>query len=52
MQIRASCENFRITLHGAVRGEEQKQLAESDAWALFAVDDVVNELEVVQSGRR
>ncbi|NIW23624.1 MAG: BON domain-containing protein [Gammaproteobacteria bacterium] len=52
MQIRASCENFRITLRGAVRGEEQKQLAESDAWALFAVDDVVNELEVVQTGRR
>lgn len=52
MQIRANCENFRITLQGAVRGEEQKQLAESDAWALFAVDDVVNELEVVQSGRR
>ncbi len=52
MQIRANCENFRITLQGAVRGEEQKQLAESDAWALFAVDDVVNELEVVQSARR
>ena len=52
MQIRASCENFRITLHGAVRGEEQKRLAEADAWALFAVDDVINELEVVQSGRR
>lgn len=52
MQIRASCENFRITLHGAVGSEEHKRLAESDAWALFAVDDVVNELEVVQSRRR
>ena len=52
MQIGASCENFRITLQGAVRSEEHKQLAESDAWALFAVDDVVNELEVVRSARR
>jgi osmotically-inducible protein OsmY len=52
MQIRASCKNFRITLQGAVSGEEQKRLAESDAWALFAVDDVTNEIEVVQSARR
>ncbi len=52
MQIRASCEDFRITLHGAVRSEEQKQLAETDAWALFAVDGVVNEIEVFQSGVR
>lgn len=52
LQIRASCENFRITLRGAVRGEDQKRMAESDAWALFAVDDVVNEIEVVQFARR
>jgi len=52
MQIRADCDNARITLHGAVHSEEHKRLAESDAWALYAVDDVVNELEVVRSGRR
>lgn len=52
MQIRGSCENGQITLHGAVGSEEQKRLAESDAWALLAVDDVVNELEVFQPVRR
>lgn len=51
-QIRASCENARITLEGAARSEEERSLAESDAWALFAVDDVINEIEVVESLRR
>ena len=52
MQIRASCVNARITLQGAVRSEEEKRLAETDAWALFAVDEVINEIELVENYRR
>jgi osmotically-inducible protein OsmY len=46
-QIHATCRSARITLQGAVRTEPERSLAEADAWALFAVDDVVNEIEVV-----
>ena len=52
MQIRASCTNARITLNGGARSEEERSLAESDAWALFGVDDVINEIELVESHRR
>lgn len=35
-----------ITLEGAVANEEEKKRAEFDAWCLFAVNRVVNRLEV------
>jgi osmotically-inducible protein OsmY len=35
-----------VTLEGYVRNEEERRRAELDAWALFAVDDVVNRIEV------
>jgi osmotically-inducible protein OsmY len=45
-QITASCRNYVVTLEGYVRNEEERRRAELDAWALFAVDDVVNRIEV------
>jgi osmotically-inducible protein OsmY len=45
-QIRASCRNYVVTLEGYVRTEEERRQAERDAWCLFAVDKVVNRIEV------
>jgi osmotically-inducible protein OsmY len=45
-QIRASCCDFVVTLNGYVRTEEERRLAERDAWCLFAVDKVINRIEV------
>ena len=45
-QVTASCRNFVVTLEGCVRTETQRRQAENDAWALFAVDKVVNRIEV------
>jgi osmotically-inducible protein OsmY len=45
-QITARCRNYVVTLEGYVRNEEERRRAELDAWALFAVDDVVNRIEV------
>jgi osmotically-inducible protein OsmY len=44
--IVARVENYVVTLEGHVRSEAQRRRAEFDAWALFAVDKVVNRLEV------
>lgn len=35
-----------VVLEGYVRTEEERRQAERDAWALFAVDNVVNNIEV------
>lgn len=45
-QIRASCRDYVVTLEGLVRTEEERRQAELDAWCLFAVDRVVNRIEV------
>jgi len=45
-QITATCRNYRVVLEGYVRSEEERRQAERDAWALFAVDNVVNNIEV------
>jgi osmotically-inducible protein OsmY len=45
-QVRVSCRNFVVTLEGYVRTEEERRQAESDAWCLFAVDKVINRIEV------
>jgi osmotically-inducible protein OsmY len=45
-QIRAQARNYVVTLEGFVRSEEERRRAELDAWALFAVDNVVNKIEV------
>lgn len=49
-QITVSCRNGAVTLSGAVGTEEERRRAELDAWALFAVDDVVNDIEVRAAG--
>ncbi|HEX6995452.1 MAG TPA: BON domain-containing protein [Gammaproteobacteria bacterium] len=43
-QIRATCKDAVVTLRGYARNETERDLAEFDAWAVFGVDDVVNEL--------
>lgn len=45
-QITVHCHGGVVTLSGAVATEEERRRAELDAWALFAVDDVVNAIEV------
>ena len=45
-QIRASCRDYVVTLNGFVRTEEERRRAEDDAWCLFAVDNVVNRIDV------
>jgi osmotically-inducible protein OsmY len=35
-----------VTLAGCVRTAEERRRAELDAWCLFAVDRVVNRIEV------
>lgn len=45
-QIRASVSNRVVTLEGFVGDEEEKKMAELDAWYLFAVDKVINRIEV------
>jgi len=35
-----------VTLGGYVRTAEERAQAERDAWALFAVDNVVNKIQV------
>jgi osmotically-inducible protein OsmY len=44
--IHAECRNYVITLEGVVRTEQERSRAELDAWCLFAVDGVVNRIEV------
>jgi osmotically-inducible protein OsmY len=44
--IRIRCENYVVTLEGYARSEQEKQRAEFDAWSIFGVDKVLNQLEV------
>lgn len=45
-QIAAGCENYVVTLDGTVGSDQERQQAEMDAWALFAVDRVINNVAV------
>jgi osmotically-inducible protein OsmY len=45
-QLTGSCQDYVVTLRGYVRTEDERRQAERDAWALFAVDDVINDIEV------
>lgn len=45
-QIRASVSNCVVTLEGLAGDEEERKMAELDAWYLFAVDKVINRIEV------
>lgn len=45
-QISIHTRDFVVTLEGLVSSETEKNRAEQDAWCLFAVDKVVNQLAV------
>ena len=45
-RIRVTTMNYVVTLEGLVSTEREKEMAEFDAWYLFAVDGVINKLEV------
>jgi len=47
-QIRAVCRDFTVILDGMVTKGAAKQLAESDAWYLLGVTEVVNRLQVLE----
>ncbi|WP_165374523.1 MULTISPECIES: BON domain-containing protein [Sorangium] len=51
-EIGVSTERSRVTLRGLVASEEQRRIAEHDAWYVFGVNDVSNEIEVSQDVRR
>jgi len=46
-QVRAGVRTTTVRLTGAVHSPEARDAAEWDAWYVFGVDDVINELEVV-----
>lgn len=46
-QIRISSRNSVVTLEGYVATDEEKKMAELDAWYLFGVDRVANRLQVL-----
>lgn len=45
-EIRVSVHNYIVTLEGLAGTEEERKMAELDAWYLFAVDKVINRIEV------
>ena len=47
-QIRVGVRERTVRLTGAVRSEALRDMAERDAWSVFAVDDVINEIDVIR----
>ncbi len=45
-QVKASVRNRTVRLTGLLPSEDQRRMAENDAWYVFGVDDVVNEIQV------
>ena len=45
-QIHIQTHNYVVTLQGVVNTQTEKNRAEQDAWYLFAVDNVINQLAV------
>ena len=46
-QIRIGVRHRAVRLTGAVRSAAERDMAESDAWCILGVDDVINEIEVM-----
>lgn len=46
-QVRVGVRHRTVRLTGSVRSREARDAAEWDAWYVFGVDDVINEIEVV-----
>lgn len=44
-QIRVGCSNYTVTLKGLVKSKAQRLMAETDAWYVFRVNQVVNLLQ-------
>lgn len=47
-RIRAGVRERTVRLTGLVTSREERNMAEADAWYVFGVDDVINEIEVAQ----
>lgn len=47
-QVRVTCDDYVVALDGLVANDTEKQMAEQDAWYVFRVKDVVNNLEVME----
>ena len=45
-QIRVRTRNSQVTLHGFVPSKAEREMAEFDAWYVFAVDKVINRIAV------
>lgn len=45
-QVRADTRRNVVTLRGYVRTDEEKRMAEADAWYVYGVDDVINQIDV------
>lgn len=45
-QIRVGVRDRTVRLTGVVATDAEREMAEADAWAIFGVDDVINNLEV------
>jgi osmotically-inducible protein OsmY len=45
-QVRVATRDRVVTLTGLARSENERHMAEFDAWCVFGVDRVVNEIEV------
>lgn len=48
-EVSATCTDAVITLRGLAGNDRQKNLIELDAWYLFGVDKVINELEIARA---
>jgi len=48
--IRVATRNSVVTLEGIAPSDSQKEMAEMDTWYVYAVDKVINRLEVQQQG--
>ncbi len=46
--IAVSTKNYRVTLDGIVGSEEEKRIAENDAWYVWGVNEVENKLKIVK----
>ncbi|MCM2359257.1 MAG: BON domain-containing protein [Geobacteraceae bacterium] len=47
-QLRVSCRNYVVTLDGQVPKEKEREMAEADAWYVFRVNRVVNNIIVAE----
>lgn len=45
-QIRVGVRHRTVRLTGAISGQAQRTMAEKDAWYVFGVDDVINQIEI------